>query len=76
MMRVDMHFHSFCSDGSDSPEALARLGKKRGLAVMSLTDHDTMKGVPAFMSMCRKLGIRAVSGVEISAEYPDRKSVV
>ena len=70
MIRIDMHFHSLCSDGSDSPETLARLGKKRGLAVMSLTDHDTMKGVPAFMSMCRKLGIRAVSGVEISAEYP------
>lgn len=30
MMRVDMHFHSFCSDGSDSPEALARLGKNAG----------------------------------------------
>lgn len=70
MIRVDMHFHSTCSDGSDSPEALVRLGKRRGLAVMALTDHDTIEGVPAFMSMCRRLGIRAVSGVEISAEYP------
>lgn len=70
MMRIDMHFHSVCSDGSNSPEALARLGKKRGLAMMSLTDHDTIKGVPSFMSICRELGIRSVSGVEISAEYP------
>ena len=64
-----MHFHSTCSDGGDSPESLVKLGKKRRLAVMSLTDHDTIKGVPLFMSLCRKSGIRAISGVEISAEY-------
>lgn len=64
-----MHFHSTCSDGSDTPEALARLGKRRGISVLSLTDHDTMEGTPAFLSICRRLGIRAVSGVEISAEY-------
>ena len=69
MIRVDMHFHSTCSDGSDSPEALARLARNRGCAVVSLTDHDTMEGVPAFLTMCRRLGLRAVSGVEISAEY-------
>ncbi len=70
MILVDMHFHSCCSDGSDSPEALARLGRKRGVTVMALTDHDTMSGVKPFLAMSRKLGIRALSGVEISAEYP------
>ncbi len=70
MIRVDMHFHSTCSDGSDTPEALASLGKRRGLAVMALTDHDTMAGVPAFLASCKKLGVRAISGVEISAEFP------
>ena len=70
MIRVDMHFHSTCSDGSDSPEALARLARRRCVAVAALTDHDTLAGVPAFLSACRKLGIRAISGVEISAEYP------
>ena len=70
MIRVDMHFHSTCSDGSDTPVALAALGKRRGLSVMALTDHDTMEGVPAFLASCRKLGIRAISGVEISAEFP------
>ena len=69
MIRVDMHFHSTCSDGSDSPEALARLARKRGCAMVSLTGHDTMEGVPAVLTMCRRLGLRAVSGVEISAEY-------
>lgn len=69
MIRVDMHFHSVCSDGGDSPEALVRLGRKRGASVLSLTDHDTTDGVPQFLALCRKYGIGAVSGVEISAEY-------
>ena len=70
MIRVDLHFHSICSDGSDSPEALVRLGRKRGVSVMSLTDHDTAKGVPAFLAACRRVGVSGISGVEISAEYP------
>lgn len=70
MIRVDMHFHSTCSDGSESPEALVRLGKKRGVAVMALTDHDTSEGVPAFLAACKKMGLQGISGVEISAEYP------
>ena len=70
MIRVDLHFHSTCSDGTDSPEALVRLGKRRGVSVMSLTDHDTSEGVPAFLAECRRLGVRGIPGVEISAEYP------
>lgn len=70
MIRIDMHFHSTCSDGSETPESLVRLGRRRGACVLSLTDHDTTEGVPAFLAACRRQGIRAISGVEISAEYP------
>ncbi len=70
MIRVDMHCHSNCSDGSDSPQALAKLGRSRGLALMALTDHDTIQGVGPFLASCRRLGLRAVSGVEISADFP------
>ena len=76
MIRIDMHCHSNCSDGSESPEAMARLGKRRGLTLISLTDHDTIDGVPAFMSSSRKLGVRAISGVEISAEYPQTMHIL
>lgn len=70
MIRIDMHFHSDRSDGSETPQKLARLGKIRGLSLMSLTDHDTIEGVPDFLSACRHLGIRGLSGVEISADFP------
>jgi predicted metal-dependent phosphoesterase TrpH len=70
MIRVDLHTHSTFSDGALSPERLAALGKRRGVSVMSLTDHDTTEGLPRFLAACRKLGIRGVPGIELSAEFP------
>lgn len=66
---IDLHFHSIFSDGDLTPEELAALGKKAGLTALSLTDHDTLEGVPRFLAACRAEGIEACSGVEISAEF-------
>ncbi|MDY3868195.1 MAG: PHP domain-containing protein [Pyramidobacter sp.] len=76
MIRIDMHFHSSCSDGSESPEAMARLGRRRGLTLMSLTDHDTVEGVIPFLAASRRLGVRAISGIEISADYPQTMHIL
>ena len=70
MMRIDLHLHSTFSDGTRTPEELALLGKQRGLRVMSLTDHDTVSGIPRFLRGCRKYGLRGLAGVELSAEAP------
>lgn len=39
---------------------------------MALTDHDTMEGVPVALSIARRLGIRLIPGVEISAKFATR----
>jgi predicted metal-dependent phosphoesterase TrpH len=39
-----------------------------GVTFMSLTDHDTMAGVPEAMAAARRLGVLVFPGVEISAE--------
>jgi hypothetical protein len=70
MMRIDLHLHSTFSDGTRTPEELALLGKRRGLRVMSLTDHDTVSGIPRFLRGCRRYGLRGLAGVELSAEAP------
>lgn len=67
---VDLHFHSTFSDGSEEPEALAALGAAAGLGAMALTDHDSTRGVARFAAAAAAHGIRSVSGVEISVEYP------
>jgi predicted metal-dependent phosphoesterase TrpH len=62
-MRFELHCHSTCSDGTETPEAVAARAKARGVDVFALTDHDTCAGSAAAG------GIRAV---EISCDEAGR----
>ena len=67
---IDLHLHSTFSDGSFTPEQLAREAAKAGLSAAALTDHDSIEGVGLFLKACEKESIRGVTGVEISVDYP------
>ena len=54
MKTCDLHTHSTCSDGSDTPAALVRLAEQAGLSGIALTDHNTVKGLQAFMMQAKK----------------------
>ncbi len=68
MILIDMHIHSNYSDGTLSVESIARAAKKRHLAFVSLTDHDTTEGLAPFLSACRECGVGALTGIELSAD--------
>jgi len=72
---VDLHVHSNCSDGTYDPGQLPQLAQALGLAGIALTDHDTISGNDEFLAAARALGVPALAGVEISAEYvnPDSR---
>ena len=61
----DLHMHSTVSDGTDSPEEILNLVKKKGFDCFSLTDHDDCSG-------CREIrkvlddSIRFINGIEFS----------
>jgi predicted metal-dependent phosphoesterase TrpH len=42
---IDLHLHSTSSDGKLSPTAVVQLAATRGLDLIALTDHDTLRGV-------------------------------
>lgn len=65
-MFVDLHCHSTASDGSLSPFALVKRAHERDIGVLSLTDHDTLEGLNEAEAAAQALGIRLVSGVELS----------
>jgi 3',5'-nucleoside bisphosphate phosphatase len=65
---VDLHTHSRHSDGTLTPEELVALAAKRGLAVLALTDHDTIAGCAAAASACAAAGIDFIPGVELSCD--------
>ena len=46
-MRLELHCHSTCSDGSLDPVDLAARARARGVELFCLTDHDTMAGTEA-----------------------------
>lgn len=65
---VDLHTHSNCSDGSDSPQDLLALAKKVGLRAIALTDHNTTKGLQNFLQAAKKEQMLAIPGAEITSE--------
>ncbi|GLD93491.1 hypothetical protein PINS_up002083 [Pythium insidiosum] len=64
----DFHLHSVCSDGKLKPHDVIAKAVENGVEYMSLTDHDTMAGVPEAMAAAQELGVFVIPGVEISAE--------
>ena len=64
---IDLHTHSACSDGTDSPAEIVSLAKETGLSAVSLTDHDTISGLEEARSQAAQLGILFVNGVEINS---------
>ncbi len=68
-MAVDLHTHSFYSDGSDSPAAVVDAAARSGLTAVALTDHDTLAGIPEAKTAAEHSGVELVPGVEISCEW-------
>lgn len=67
----DLHTHSTSSDGSLSPTELVRAAEAFGLDAIALCDHNTVAGLPEFLSAAEGSHVEAVAGCEFSSEYMD-----
>jgi predicted metal-dependent phosphoesterase TrpH len=67
-MRFDLHVHSNCSDGRDEVRTILRAAVKRGLAGLSITDHDTLQGSLKAQKIIReeKLELILIPGAEVT----------
>ena len=70
---VDLHTHSTASDGTLPPERVIEAAARCGLSALALTDHDTIDGVRAAREAAQSVGIRVISGVELSAFEEERE---
>jgi len=66
-VRIDLHTHSSCSDGTDTPAGLVRKAAEAGLDVVAITDHDTFAGWEEALAEAERRGIGLVVGAEISS---------
>ena len=64
---IDLHLHTTASDGTLQPAALVERAQQVGIRTLSVTDHDTMAGVPAAAKAAVGLGLEFLPGIEITA---------
>lgn len=69
-MKINLHLHSQCSDGSLTTEELAEKMKTSNYKVVALTDHDTVEGIPDMEKHCCARGIRLIPGIEMTSFVP------
>lgn len=66
---ADLHMHTNHSDGTLNPTELARLAKAQQVDAVALTDHDTVTGIGELVAETNRLGLEAIVGVELSANF-------
>jgi predicted metal-dependent phosphoesterase TrpH len=64
---IDLHLHTTASDGTLTPTALVGRAAAVGLTILSVTDHDTVAGLPEARAAAGALGLRLIDGIEITA---------
>lgn len=67
-MRIDLHTHTRCSDGTDTPTELLEAAAQADLDVVAITDHDTTRGWAQAATAAEQVGVGLVRGIEISCQ--------
>ena len=67
---AELHAHSAYSflDGASSPEELAAAAAVHGYEAVAVTDHDGLWGAMEFAHACKGLGIKAITGSEVTLD--------
>jgi error-prone DNA polymerase len=75
---VELHAHSGFSflDGASSPDELAERAAELGCPALALTDHDGLCGSLAFAHAAKALGVRPITGAEITLRGEDHLTLL
>ena len=65
---IDLHLHTYYSDGTFTPEQVAKAAEEMKLAAISLTDHDTIEGCGRLAKACAERNIEFIPGTELSVD--------
>jgi predicted metal-dependent phosphoesterase TrpH len=71
---IDLHTHTTCSDGTDSPLALVKKAASSGITILGLTDHDSTAGWDEAVAALHG-NLQLVLGAEVSCLTEDGVSV-
>lgn len=71
---IDLHAHTTCSDGTDTPLALVKKAAASGITVLGVTDHDSTSGWTEATSALHG-NLQLALGAEVSCLTTDGISV-
>lgn len=63
---IDLHTHSYHSDGLDSPTELVQNAKAAGVSVLGICDHDSVAGWEEAANAARANQLGLIFGIEVS----------
>lgn len=70
-VRADLHIHTTASDGTWNPTELIEEARRIGLAMLAVTDHDSIANVEETAVLAKKAGIKFLTGAEICSTKAD-----
>ena len=68
-MFVDLHIHSYFSDGAQTPEQAALACRDSGVGLAALCDHNSWLGCERFAAACEDLGVQSIRGAEFDCRW-------
>jgi predicted metal-dependent phosphoesterase TrpH len=69
---IDLHVHSYYSDdGEFSPADLVKRCHERGITIMAIADHNSIKAVKEAREEAKKYHIQYINAIEIDCTYRD-----
>ena len=66
---VDLHTHTYYSDGRASPAELAERAAALGIKVLAIADHDSARGAREALPIAEQLGIRLIPAMECTCRW-------
>jgi error-prone DNA polymerase len=74
---IELHAHSAFSflDGASTPTELAAAAAALGYPTFALTDHDGVWGSMEFAHACKGIGVRPITGAELTVAGPTGSTV-
>lgn len=70
MSKIDLHIHSnFSDDGELTVENIVNISKENGMKSISITDHNSVKGVSSAVECGNNVGVEVIPGIEIDCTY-------
>lgn len=68
---ADLHTHTKHSDGTFTPSELVEYAARQGIAVLSVTDHDSVSGIDEAIIAGFKHGVEIIPGIELNTDFKD-----